>query len=150
MTEPATDPALPTEPKPTRRVWVLVAAAVAAFAAAAIMIVVSVNSEPDHVVDETAWRHAREAQGTEFLDWRKYADSWLNNVCTDEDFGIFVAARLDDGVTETQLRTDFTYACPNRLPDFDREIAELKDPCAGMDAEAREQFEEAVGSGYHC
>jgi hypothetical protein len=140
-------PTQPTQPRrPDRRAWWIAGVAVLIAIAAVITLIVVLTGEKEHVVDEAAWREAREAQGTTFSDWRLYADTVVNDVCTDEDFGYYVALRLDDGITETELRTDFTYACPSRVPDFEQELRDIEDPCAGMDAEERALFEEAAGS----
>lgn len=133
-------------PTPRRRMWPWLAGAAVVIVGLTVTLVVVLTRDAEHVVDEAAWRQARETQGATFSDWNKYADTWVHSVCTDADFDIFLAMRVDSGVTVGELRTDFTFACPNRLPDFEKFVISLDDPCAGMDAETRALFEEASGT----
>lgn len=154
MTQPSPTPrpqsadepqAEPTASPLRRRMWPWVAAAAVVAAGVAAALVIVLTGDEEHVVDESAWRQAREAQGTEFTDWRKYADVWLGDLCN-KDMDMFLAMRIDNGTPVEQLRTDIRFACPNRLVDLEEFVAFLGDPCAGMDAEARSRFEEASRS----
>jgi hypothetical protein len=126
--------------------WPWLAGAAVVIVGLTVALIVVLTRDDEHIVDEGTWRQAREAQGTTFTNWDQYADTWVNQVCTDPDFDIFLAMRIDSGVTVDQLRTDFTFACPGRLGDFEKFVISLADPCAGMDAETRALFEEASGT----
>lgn len=142
------EPLLPTSehPAPRRRMWPWLLGAAVVIVGLTVTLVVVLTRDAEHIVDEAAWRQAREAQGTTFIDWDQYADTWVRQVCSDTDFDFFLAMRVDSGATVEQLRTDFTFACPDRLPDFEKFVVSIDDPCAGMDAETRALFEEASGT----
>ncbi len=143
-------PQQPPIQQPNMRGWWIAVAITAVVVAVTVTLAVALTGGKDRAVDESAWRDAREAQGAQFVNWRQYADTWLNKVCTDEDFDLFLAMQLDDGVSEESMRTDFTYACPDRLGEFEQFLIEMDEPCAGMSAEDRRYFEEAMGNGYQC
>lgn len=105
-------------------VGTFVALGVLAVAVVAVAVVLVLGSRGDterHVVDERAWRAAREAQGTTFVDWSAYRAVWADE-CRDEhgSFGVFVGSLLDDAVPAEQIRTDVRYACPDRLNELEQ------------------------------
>lgn len=137
-----------TDEAPPRPRWVrgtLVGAAALVLVLATVLVVLWISGDDEHMVDEDAWRAAREAQlGHDFKDWPTYRDIWLDR-CGKEDLDIDIALLLDDGRTVDEIRTDLTYACPARVADLDAYVKWSKDPCAGYDAEARKRIEEASG-----
>jgi hypothetical protein len=104
--------------------WLVAAAVVIGGLVATLVIVLTGEDEPAvHVVDEQAWRDAKHAQDDTIPEakWADYVDLWVNDVCKDDagTLRLLLAMRMDDGAEEESLRTDFTYACPDRLPEFE-------------------------------
>ena len=98
----------------------------------AALIGVTGCSSP-HTIDRAAWERDLAENGDTVNDWRGFEDLWVNDICTKDDLGFFVAIGLDEGQSPDYIRMNFRNACPDRLGDVEETLDSLREGQAATD-----------------
>lgn len=104
--------------------------------------------------DGDAWRAAVEQQRGPVSDWEAHREVWLEEICGDdeESFAWLVTAAVQEGASVEALRTNVSYACPDRLDVLDRvgpAIADVTDACRARPRQ-RSEDERLLADGLGC